>query len=96
MRPVVDAGPGLTFLAANAERLPSWLRQCNASPSCPWPSDSPTRSTWLERAAGSEHLPNRQAMRDLYGRMRFLDDGLVHIDQTRLLSRAVWESHQGG
>lgn len=46
--------------------------------------------TVLERAAGSEHLPDRAAMRDTYERMRRLDDGLPPIDSTSLLSSALW------
>ena len=46
--------------------------------------------TVLERAAGTGHLPGRAAMRDTYQRLRGLDDGLPPIDQTRLLSPALW------
>ena len=44
----------------------------------------------LERAAGGEHLPDRAAMREVYERMRKLDDGLPPIKSTRLLSSSVW------
>jgi hypothetical protein len=46
--------------------------------------------TVLERAAGSAHLPDRAAMRALYQRLRQLDDGLVPIGNTNLMSPAVW------
>lgn len=46
--------------------------------------------TVLERAAGSVHLPDRTAMRSLYRRLRQLDDGLVPIETTNLVSSAVW------
>ena len=37
-------------------------------------------------AAGTPGLPDRDAMRALYGRMRALDDGLPPIEGTHLLS----------
>lgn len=45
----------------------------------------------LARAARSKHLPDRAAMRALYGRLRGLDDGLVPIEHTRLLSAELWK-----
>lgn len=48
--------------------------------------------TVLERAAGTKELPDRDAMRRVYARMRDLDDGLVHIDQTTLLAPSTWSS----
>ncbi|WP_227993967.1 hypothetical protein [Pseudactinotalea sp. HY160] len=46
--------------------------------------------TVLERAAGGDHLPDKQSMRELCGRLRSLDDGLPPIETTRLLSRQCW------
>ena len=46
--------------------------------------------TVLERAAGGEHLPDKAAMRDIYRRMRELDDGLPPIDHTKLMSPLLW------
>ncbi len=46
--------------------------------------------TVLAAAAGTTHIPDRGAMRDLYGRMRKLDDGLVPIEKTDLLSPRFW------
>lgn len=46
--------------------------------------------TVLARAAGGKHLPDRAAMRAVYSRMRDLDDGLPHIDQTDLLAASTW------
>lgn len=46
--------------------------------------------TVLERAAGSEYLPNRQAMRDFYGRLRNLDDGLPPLASTGLMTSPHW------
>jgi hypothetical protein len=46
--------------------------------------------TVLGRAAGTEHLPDRSAMRDTYTRLRGLDDGLPPIEKTDLLSPKLW------
>ncbi|MEV4385194.1 hypothetical protein AB0J68_05620 [Micromonospora sp. NPDC049580] len=46
--------------------------------------------TVLERAAGSEHVPDKTAMRDVYDRLRGLDDGLPPVDTTNLMSTACW------
>lgn len=46
--------------------------------------------TVLERAAGGIYLPDKAAMRDVYRRLRELDDGLPPIDRTSLLSPRVW------
>jgi hypothetical protein len=46
--------------------------------------------TVLGRAAGTEHLTDRAAMRDTYNRLRRLDDGLPPIDNTDLLSPKFW------
>lgn len=47
--------------------------------------------TVLERAAGREHIPDRAAMRDIYGRLRGLDDGLPPVEKTNLLSPLLWK-----
>ena len=46
--------------------------------------------TILARAAGTEHLPDRAAMRDTYNRLRGFDDGLPPIENTDLLSPKFW------
>lgn len=46
--------------------------------------------TVLRNAAGSQALPDRQSMRDLYTRLRGLDDGLVPLDQTDLMALPCW------
>lgn len=45
--------------------------------------------TVLERAAGGKYLPDKGALRDLYDRMRGLDDGLPPLAGTNLLTCAV-------
>ena len=44
----------------------------------------------LARAAGGKHLPDRAAMRRIYGQLRQLDDGLLPIERTDLLSASTW------
>jgi hypothetical protein len=46
--------------------------------------------TVLQRAAGGEHIPDRAAMRDIYKRLRGVDDGLPPIETTNLLSADLW------
>lgn len=43
----------------------------------------------LERAAGGQYIPDKSAMRDIYTRLRQLDDGLPPIDATNLVSPAL-------
>jgi hypothetical protein len=50
----------------------------------------------LARAAGTEHLPDRGSMQALYSRLRKLDDGLVPIADTALLSATTWSRYRGG
>lgn len=44
----------------------------------------------LKKAAGGVYLPDRNAMRDLYGRLRGLDDGLVPLTDTSLMNLPCW------
>jgi hypothetical protein len=46
----------------------------------------------LARAAGTRYLPNRAAMQALYSRLRKLDDGLLPISTTNLLSPETWST----
>ena len=46
--------------------------------------------TVLERAAGGQHIPDKATMRDIYQRLRGLDDGLPPIETTTLLSLTRW------
>lgn len=46
--------------------------------------------TVLRRAIGTEHLPDKAAMRETYARLRSLDDGLPPIEKTSLMSPSVW------
>lgn len=44
----------------------------------------------LKKAAGGADLPDRGSLRDLYGRLRKLDDGLVPLDSTGLMDLPCW------
>ncbi|MCB1295812.1 MAG: hypothetical protein KDB67_14210 [Gordonia sp.] len=46
--------------------------------------------TVLEKAAGRQYLPDRQSMRELYGRLRKLDDGLKPLSTTGLMELPCW------
>lgn len=48
--------------------------------------------TVLAKAAGTEHIQDRAEMRELYRRLRGLDDGLPPIEKTYLLSTAQWKT----
>lgn len=48
-------------------------------------------TTVLERAAGGEHLPTKENMRDLYERLRNLDDGLPPLATTNLMHLPCWQ-----
>ena len=50
--------------------------------------------TVLHRAAGGSHIPDKSTMRNIYQRLRGLDDGLPSIDRTELLSPKVWPREQ--
>ncbi|MBF6546695.1 hypothetical protein [Nocardia brasiliensis] len=47
----------------------------------------------LERAAAI-HVPNRAAMKAIYGKLREYDDGLLPISETSLLSPELWKVGQ--
>lgn len=46
--------------------------------------------TVLQRAAGGKYLSDKATMRDIYHRLRGLDDGLPPIETTNLLSGDLW------
>jgi hypothetical protein len=51
--------------------------------------------TVLERAAGGPQVPDKATMREIYRRLRGLDDGLPPVEKTNLLSSAVWSREAG-
>ena len=46
--------------------------------------------TVLEAAAGGEYLPDRAAMRNIYLRLKELDDGLLLLERTNLMRLPCW------
>lgn len=46
----------------------------------------------LRLAAGRTYIPDRNAMRKLYQRMRDVDDGLPPLDDTGLMNLGCWKS----
>ena len=76
-RPIMDAGPGINFLSVNKERL---LFSTLGALSVPEAVET-----------DSEHLPDKNAMQDLYGRLRALDDGLPPLAATGLMALPCWQ-----
>jgi hypothetical protein len=83
---LMDDGPGARIATSEISRL-----QRLASSGHPVGSITLASTlAVLGRAAGTEHLPDRAAMRDTYNRLRGLDDGLPPIENTDLLSPKFW------
>jgi hypothetical protein len=83
---LIDDGKGAEIATSEIRRL---LR-LGFSGSCVGSITLASTLTVLGRAAGTEHLPDRAAMRDTYRRLRELDDGLPPIEKTDLLSDNLW------
>ena len=86
IRVLIDDGGGREMAAAEAERLDR-LRHAGRSVGR---LQLISTMTVLRNAAGRRELPDRQSMRDLYGRLRQLDDGLLPLDQTDLMTLRCW------
>ena len=83
---LIDDGEGTRLATTEIERLDR-LRTSGSSVGAIRLVGTPTV---LERAAGSEHLPDKAAMRKIYEKLRLCDDGLMPIERTRLLASEVW------
>lgn len=83
---LIDDGPGAAIAASEIRRL----GRLSASERSVGSMTLASTLTVLGRAAGSEHLPDRAAMRDTYRRLRELDDGLPPIEKSGLLSDTLW------
>jgi hypothetical protein len=83
---VIDDGPGASIATSEIRRLQRLLSSGHPVGSITLASTL----TILGRAACTEHLPDRTAMRDTYNRLRGLDDGLPPIENTDLLSPRFW------
>lgn len=86
MRVLIDDGGGRKLAAGEAKRLDR-LRDAGRSVGC---LQLISTMTVLRNAAGKHELPDRQSMRDLYGRLRQLDDGLLPLEQTDLMTLRCW------
>lgn len=85
-RPIIDAGPGARIATSEIHRLRLLRTRGVAVGSISLASTL----TVLERAAGTEHLPDKGTMQSIYERLRRLDDGLPPINKTNLLSPTHW------
>jgi hypothetical protein len=83
---IIDDGRGAEIATSEIGRL----RRLGSSGSSVGSITLASTLTVLGRAAGTEHLPDRAAMRDTYRRLRELDDGLPPIEKTGLLSDTLW------
>jgi hypothetical protein len=83
---LIDDGPGAKTATIEIRRL----RRRRAVNSTVGSIKLVSTLTVLERAAGTQHIRNRAEMRDIYQRLRGLDDGLPHIEKTALLTTLRW------
>jgi len=83
---LMDDGPGAAIASLEIRRL----RRLGSSGKPVGSIALASTLTVLGRAAGTEHLPERAAMRDTYSRLRGLDDGLPPIENTDLLAPRFW------
>lgn len=83
---LIDDGPGARTATAEISRL----RRLHAGGRAVGSIELFSTLTVLELAAGGQHIPDKQAMRTIYARLRGLDDGLPPIEQTNLLASPRW------
>jgi hypothetical protein len=86
MTMLIDDGPGARIATSEISRL----RRLGSSGQPVGSIKLVNTLTVLERAADTQHLPDRAAMRDTYSRLRGLDDGLPPIENTDLLAPKFW------
>jgi hypothetical protein len=83
---LIDDGPGARVATSEINRL----QRLRASGQAVGTIRMANTLTILERAAGGKYLPDKATMRDMYSRLRGLDDGLPPIEATNLLSPVIW------
>jgi hypothetical protein len=83
---LIDDGPGARIATSEISRLGRLSSNGHAVGSIRLASTL----TVLERAAGGQHIPDKPTMRDIYKRLRGLDDGLPPVETTNLLSSVLW------
>jgi len=84
---LIDDGPGVRIATSEISRLQRLHSNGRAVGSIKLASTL----TVLERAAGGQHIPDKATMRDIYKRLRGLDDGLPPVETTNLLSSVLWK-----
>ena len=85
---LIDDGPGAQTASGEIRRLQRLRNGGSAVGSISLASTL----TVLEKATATIHIPNRATMRDIYQRLRGLDDGLPPIDKTPLLTTPRWSN----
>jgi hypothetical protein len=85
---LIDDGPGARIATAEIRRLDRRQAAGLAVGSISLVSTPGV----LARAARKGYLPDKATMRRIYTQLRELDDGLMPIGRTELLSAAVWSS----
>ena len=83
---LIDDGGGRQMAAIQAERL-NRLRVAGRTVGS---IHLVSTVSVLKKAAGGQYLPDRNAMRELYGRLRTLDDGLMPLEATGLMNLPCW------
>ena len=83
---LIDDGPGARIATSEISRL----KRLRSSGQTVGSIRLASTLTVLERAAGGQHIPDKATMRDIYKRMRGLDDGLPPVEKTNLLSPFLW------
>ncbi len=83
---LIDDGPGARIATAEINRLQRRREAGTAVGQIKLVSTL----TVLQRAAGSQHCPDKITMANIYRRLRGLDDGLPPVETTNLLSPALW------
>ncbi|WP_235681608.1 hypothetical protein [Tomitella gaofuii] len=84
---LIDDGEGCRIASREARRL----QRARAAGRTAGSIRLARTATVLEGAAGTKHLPDKATMRDLYSRLRTLDDGLPPLEATELLSLHCWQ-----
>jgi hypothetical protein len=83
---LIDDGAGCQLAAAEARRL----QRRQARGETVGGISLIHTVTVLQLAAGGEHLPDKDSTRNLYGKLRNLDDGLPPLEHTNLMNLACW------
>lgn len=83
---LIDDGPGARLATSEIHRL----QRLRASDPAVGSVRLASTLTVLEHAALKQHVSDKNAMREIYKRLRGLDDGLPPIETTGLLSADLW------